>query len=185
MQNINTSTEASVLEHNHWDSARPSPAAPRTSRSSSSLSADSMLSPASGSNHSPTTSTGQRRRRKSHVEKDGEDLETLRPMSRKSGHDDRQHFTGVSKAYNPLDGSLQSSTVEGELSDGLEEGYTDDEEAGLTRSERKKRRRRKERGTSMDSRIVNDGRSSKDVRKLADINVLKRLAVNAVLIGLW
>ena len=188
MQDVNTSTEASVLEHNHWGSARPSPAHPRSSRSSSSLSADSLLSPASGSNHSPTTSTGQRRRRRSHVGHDEEDLQTSRPIvDGNSSHGGNRPVISITKAYDPHDGGLRTTTLaEGEISDGLEGEYTDDEEAGLTRGDRRSRRRRKKRETSIDGRIVEEvvGRS-KEEKKLADIDVLKRLAVNVLLIGLW
>lgn len=67
-----------------------------------------------------------------------------------------------------------------------DDDLNDDEETGLTarqRSERRRRRRRQRR--QLDARIAGVKASRKDGRKLADKNVIKKLLINALLIGLW
>jgi solute carrier family 35 protein C2 len=60
----------------------------------------------------------------------------------------------------------------------------DDEETGLTSSERKKRRMRRKKNTRLDQRIVRDGITAEE-KKEADQNVARRLAINGLFIGLW
>ncbi|KAL1999137.1 hypothetical protein VTN02DRAFT_4996 [Thermoascus thermophilus] len=67
-----------------------------------------------------------------------------------------------------------------------DDDLNDDEETGLTarqRSERRRRRRKQRR--RLDARIADVKASKKDGRRSADKNVVKRLLVNALLIGLW
>ena len=66
-----------------------------------------------------------------------------------------------------------------------EENVTNDEEVGLTKADRGRRRRRKRRHTSLDERVSGSPNISKKERKLADLSVLKSSAINALLIGLW
>ena len=66
-----------------------------------------------------------------------------------------------------------------------ESGLSDDEETGLTSKERHERRRRKKRRTQLDARIADDIKVTKEEGKLADMNVLKRLLVNTILLGSW
>ena len=61
----------------------------------------------------------------------------------------------------------------------------DDEEAGLDPEGKRQKRKRRARETSLDRRVAGDTLSLQDERKLADLAVLKRSAVNAVLIALW
>lgn len=66
-----------------------------------------------------------------------------------------------------------------------EGGATDDEETGLTGSHKRRRQAKKERNTLTDERVVPDPMVTKQEKKLADIDVLKKSAINAILIGLW
>ena len=73
-----------------------------------------------------------------------------------------------------------SSGEEGMVS---EYELTDDEESGLANPDKLRRKRRKP--THLHERVVGVGKPSENERKLADLNVLKNSAVNALLIGLW
>lgn len=65
------------------------------------------------------------------------------------------------------------------------EDHTDDEEAGLTKIEGRKRRRRRMTNAMMDGVALDVGGISLQEKKLADANVLWALLVNASFIGLW
>lgn len=62
---------------------------------------------------------------------------------------------------------------------------TDDEETGLTHTQRKKRRRRKRRSTQLDERIVSGEDKARVGGELARASIVREYAINAVLIGLW
>jgi hypothetical protein len=64
-----------------------------------------------------------------------------------------------------------------------EESGDDDEEAGLTG--RRERKRRRERNTRLDGRVVPDEGITKEERKEADMSVLKNMLLNGLLIALW
>ena len=65
------------------------------------------------------------------------------------------------------------------------EDSDDDEEAGLDPEGRRQKRETRARATSLDGRVSGEILTAKEERKLADMEVLKRLAVNAILIALW
>ncbi len=65
-----------------------------------------------------------------------------------------------------------------------DEDLHDDEETGLTRKDRQRKRRKRRHNTRLDQRIVRD-RISAEEKKEADQNVVRKLLVNALLIGLW
>ncbi|KAK3394375.1 triose-phosphate transporter family-domain-containing protein [Podospora didyma] len=65
-----------------------------------------------------------------------------------------------------------------------DEDLHDDEEAGLTGRDRRRKRRRRNHNTLLDQRIVREKISPPD-QKAADRSVLRKLLVNACLIGLW
>ncbi|TRX98687.1 hypothetical protein FHL15_000029 [Xylaria flabelliformis] len=65
-----------------------------------------------------------------------------------------------------------------------DEDLHDDEETGLTNKDKRRRRNKRRRNTRLDQRIVRDNLTDEE-RKQADQNVVRRLAVNAALIGLW
>lgn len=70
--------------------------------------------------------------------------------------------------------------------DDFEATYSDeDEEAGLDPEGRRQKRRRRNRDTSLDGRVAGDALTAQDERKLADLAVLRRSIVNALLIALW
>jgi solute carrier family 35 protein C2 len=65
-----------------------------------------------------------------------------------------------------------------------DETLHDDEEMGLTNTDRQRRRTKKRRNTQLDQRIARENISAEEKRE-ADQNVAKRLLINASLIGLW
>jgi solute carrier family 35 protein C2 len=65
-----------------------------------------------------------------------------------------------------------------------DEDLHDDEETGLTLKDKRRKRSKRRRNTRLDQRIVRDKLTDEE-RKQADQNVIRKLAVNAVLIGLW
>ena len=84
---------------------------------------------------------------------------------------------------------------EGEESDGRrvdqagedslsEEDLHDDEETGLTKHDKRRKTKKRRRNTLLDQRIVRDKITAEE-RKEADQNVVRKLVVNGILIGLW
>ncbi|KAK2778873.1 Triose-phosphate Transporter [Emmonsiellopsis sp. PD_33] len=99
------------------------------------------------------------------------------------GHDDARSSTHSQSR------SRRSSFAESEVLEmdflASDDDFNDDEETGLTAKERRQRwKQRKRQRRELDARIV-DGKISKDGKRLADAAVVKRLGLNAVLIGLW
>lgn len=66
-----------------------------------------------------------------------------------------------------------------------EDGLTDDEETGLTREDKRNRKRRKKKNTLLDQRIIGTGKISKQDGNSADKNVLRASLINALLIASW
>lgn len=66
-----------------------------------------------------------------------------------------------------------------------EDGLTDDEETGLTREDKRNRKRRKKKNTLLDQRIIGTGKVSKQDGNSADKNVLRASLINALLIASW
>jgi hypothetical protein len=77
--------------------------------------------------------------------------------------------------------SVATTTDDDDLTD---EDLHDDEEAGLTGRERRRKQRKRRRNQRLDQRVAGDVISPEEKRE-ADRNVIKRLVVNVVLIGLW
>lgn len=65
-----------------------------------------------------------------------------------------------------------------------DEDLHDDEETGLTKKDRKRKRAKKRRNTRLDNRIARS-KITDEERKEADQTVARNLAINCVLIGLW
>ncbi|KAI0915111.1 triose-phosphate transporter family-domain-containing protein [Ustulina deusta] len=65
-----------------------------------------------------------------------------------------------------------------------DEDLHDDEETGLTNKDKRRKQKKRRRNTRLDQRIARDNLTDEE-RKQADQNVIRRLAVNAALIGLW
>jgi solute carrier family 35 protein C2 len=96
--------------------------------------------------------------------------------------DDEGRGSGYNSASTSDDFRLDS------ISD--DDGLNDDEETGLTRNDKRRRETRRERNTLFDQRIVSEGSGggkglTAEEKKEADQHVVKRMGINAVLIGLW
>jgi len=77
--------------------------------------------------------------------------------------------------------------IEGEGADSSsvsDEDLHDDEEAGLTGKDKRRKKRRRARNTHLDQRIAPDTITAEE-RKEADRSVFRRLLINVTLIGLW
>jgi solute carrier family 35 protein C2 len=77
--------------------------------------------------------------------------------------------------------------IEGEDADSSslsDEDLHDDEEAGLTGKDKRRKKQRRDRNTQLDHRIA-PATITAEEKKEADRNVLKRLLVNITLILLW
>ena len=66
-----------------------------------------------------------------------------------------------------------------------EEGLNDDEETGLTEPERRRRKGKRRRDSLLDQRIVGRSNVTLEERKEANQHLLKKIAINGLLIGLW
>jgi solute carrier family 35, member C2 len=66
-----------------------------------------------------------------------------------------------------------------------EEGLNDDEETGLTEPERRRRKGKRRRNSPLDQRIVGHSNVTLEERNEANQHLLKRIAINGLLIGLW
>lgn len=84
-----------------------------------------------------------------------------------------------------MDRSFQSGGVDLELVDLPSEDDTDDEEAGLTRTDRRRRKRRRKQQMLLHERVAGDSTTATEGGARADVSVLRRLAINALLIGAW
>ncbi|KAI1386575.1 triose-phosphate transporter family-domain-containing protein [Hypoxylon trugodes] len=87
----------------------------------------------------------------------------------------------ISEEDQSRDASRSDDKSEGDLS---EEDLHDDEETGLTKKDRRRKQAKRRRNTRLDQRIARD-KITDEERKEADQNVVKKLVINAVLIGLW
>ena len=191
--------DAVVLEQNHWKSPAPSP-----SRIALPLQSSPSRSHRDGSTlHEATTggseriqhqgsdmdgiSKGHSRRRKSQNGFEKEAVISSRMPGWESG-DVREDYKHSITSQDTQDTSRRLSRSDnrklGADDSASEEEVTDDEEAGLTNVSRAKRRR-KERHAALDERVASDVKMSKKERKVADLSVLKKSAINALLIGLW
>ena len=100
-------------------------------------------------------------------------------------HDQKDRRTGPAGNELDTEQSARPTSEEVETDRFSDDELTDDEETGLTQQDKMKRTRRKSRKTSLDQRVAEDGYTAKSIRKLADLDVLKRSAINVLLIGLW
>ncbi|KAH6660594.1 triose-phosphate transporter family-domain-containing protein [Truncatella angustata] len=97
-----------------------------------------------------------------------------------------------------LDGKISEETFSGRGGEGAglrseesdadksfsDEDLQDDEETGLTKKDRKRRRAKKRRNQRLDNRIARKNISDEE-RREADQNVARKIAINCLLIGLW
>jgi solute carrier family 35 protein C2 len=83
-------------------------------------------------------------------------------------------------------GSVDGGSASEDLDSLLEEeGLNDDEETGLTEPERRRRKGKGRRSSLLDQRIVGHSNVTFGERKEAYQHLLKRIAINGLLIGLW
>lgn len=75
-------------------------------------------------------------------------------------------------------------STEDDGSDISDEDLHDDEEAGLTGGDRRRKQHKRHRNTQLDQRVIPDI-VTEDERKEADRTVLKDLLINGALIALW
>ncbi|KAI1399355.1 TPT-domain-containing protein [Hypoxylon fuscum] len=87
----------------------------------------------------------------------------------------------ISEEGHSRDVSRSDAKEEDSLS---EEDLHDDEETGLTKKDKRRKRAKRRRNTRLDQRIARD-KITDEERKEADQDVFRKLVINAVLIGLW
>ena len=105
-----------------------------------------------------------------------------------------RHDNGL-KSLKASDASVNSDDHDSELSvstsDDLEldplqpEVPQDDEEIGLTKSDRRDRKKRRRRAQDLDTRIVGTAQSHKASSSAADRNIYKVLFLNSLLVASW
>ncbi|KAB8303247.1 hypothetical protein EYC80_004691 [Monilinia laxa] len=127
--------------------------------------------------------SGHRRRRSSMM--NNLDTSSRAPRAKRSPRS--ATFGGDSKLGDRVsDDDSRSTSDDMELNNFSEEGdLQDDEETGLTAKSKAKRKKKKIRNQSMDHRIVGDNIVTKDEKKEADWNVVRKSLMNGVLISLW
>lgn len=173
----------------------PSPTSESSSAAlvSRATASDALAAPYSTSSHAediemdPINPTGHRRRRSS----------LMSPTNGvhangRAGHSRGQSVSSQFHSNEPKISEESQSTIKdkkGVMSnlapdDFSDEDLHDDEETGLTAKERRRRQKKKRRNTRLDQRVVEDSVTA-DERKEADQTVIRKLAVNGTLIGLW
>lgn len=137
----------------------------------------------------PINPTGHRRRRSSLMSPSA----SATPQQARNGH--TRGPSAVSGQFvmdEPKISEESEATIKGKdgVIRGLPHDYVsdedlhDDEETGLTAKERKRKQKKKKRNTMLDQRIARDNITAEE-KKEADQNVVRILAVNGTLIGLW
>ncbi|MCJ1399422.1 Triose-phosphate Transporter [Xylographa trunciseda] len=194
--------EAALLEENQWALSPPHPSTENARLSLSSLTSHGNLSLHDTDNLKRKNSTesdmtgdvNSRRRRKSSqdsIEKKEPGSSNITSLSRgsqqksiRAGEKDKSRMDFAShRDFSPHSSRSTSQDRKGERFS--EDGFTDDEETGLTKADQVKGRRRERNDTLLDECVAGDTGASKQERKLADWNVLKSSAINALLILSW
>ncbi|KAI0139770.1 triose-phosphate transporter family-domain-containing protein [Pestalotiopsis sp. NC0098] len=132
-------------------------------RRRSTLTSSAGAAPPMGPSHARGRSIGQNFRKSMDHGPDGKISEesALRP----SGEPSRKEESDDDKSYS-------------------DEDLHDDEETGLTKKDRKRKRAKRRRNTRLDNRIARQHISDEE-RREADQNVARKIAINCLLIGLW
>ncbi|KAK1837239.1 putative nucleotide-sugar transporter YMD8 [Podospora conica] len=132
-----------------------------------------------------------------HSDTEGDEIE-MEPIAPSGGGGQRQNSLGPatasgSRRRSPTSRSQRRSEDEREMvalsteddrSDISDEDLHDDEEAGLTGGDRRRKQHKRHRNTQLDHRVAPDV-VTEDERKEADRTVLKDLLINGALIALW
>lgn len=109
-----------------------------------------------------------------------------RKLSQGPGEGENRHLGYSSDDGHSSTFSTPSASEDVEMERMLsDEALTDDEEAGLTRTDKRKRKRRKTINTKLDERVAGSIGASTSRWSLADRNVIKASLVNALLIASW
>jgi solute carrier family 35 protein C2 len=99
---------------------------------------------------------------------------------------DSNHRRSPSGAEDGSESSSMTGSEDFEMDDiDSGHGFEDDEETGLTSSQRHQRTRRKRRNTQMDERIAPDVDMRKEEDRLTNRTVWTTILINTVLIALW
>jgi solute carrier family 35, member C2 len=126
------------------------------------------------------TPSGHRRRRSSLINSLDGDPHTYRV----DGMQDNLKWSDWSEddGRGSADGGSGSEDLDSLLE---EEGLNDDEETGLTEPERRRWKGKRRRNSLLDQRIVGHSNVTLEERNEANQHLLKRIAINGLLIGLW
>jgi solute carrier family 35 protein C2 len=125
--------------------------------------------------------TGHRRRRSSIKSTSTLNGGNGRPHLNRSASGRRQDEPKISEEAMGANIGETENKDEDTVSD---EDLHDDEETGLTRKERRRKKQKKKRNTRLDQRIIREKITAED-KKAADQDIMKKLLLNASLIGLW
>ncbi|KAL7627806.1 hypothetical protein AAE478_002001 [Parahypoxylon ruwenzoriense] len=173
LSNPSSASSATTSFKVDWslDAANPSPAN-AAARRSEGIEMDSIAPP------------GHRRRRSTLTAAPG-------PAQPSNSRSSRPRATSIKSPGDPeakISEESQSRNASGsddKDEDSLsEEDLHDDEETGLTKKDKRRKQAKRRRNTRLDQRIARD-KITDEERKEADQNVFRKIAVNAVLIGLW
>lgn len=131
----------------------------------------------------PQHQQGHRRRRSTHTS-------PVNP-NRAAGPEERRHMMADERGGGGGEDAQRRRIPDSDDDSGVsDEDLHDDEEAGLTRKHRIRKRDKRKRNTQLDQRIVRGGGGvggiiSEDEKREADKHVMRTLLVNGSLIGLW
>ncbi|KAG8164624.1 hypothetical protein KVR01_004899 [Diaporthe batatas] len=153
-----TSTHLSHPTDIEMDPITPNPAGHRRRRSS-------LMSPASSAQGQPS----------------GRGAHTRGPSVSGQFHTDEPKISEESQSTIKDKNGVIRHPANVDFSD---EDLHDDEETGLTTKERRRKQKKKRRNTLLDQRIARDNVTAEE-KKEADQTVVRKLAVNGTLIGLW
>jgi solute carrier family 35, member C2 len=153
-----TSTTLSHPTDIEMDPITPNPAGHRRRRSS-------LMSPASSAQGQPS----------------GRGSHTRGPSVSGQFHTDEPKISEESQSTIKDKNGVMRHTPSNDFSD---EDLHDDEETGLTTKERRRKQKKKRRNTLLDQRIARENVTAEE-KKEADQTVIRKLAVNGTLIGLW
>ncbi|KAK1999169.1 triose-phosphate transporter [Colletotrichum falcatum] len=126
----------------------------------------------------PLKGAGHRRRRSSLMQNAGSSNHQKAP-SRSQGN-----LSEEPKISEEDFGATPSASKDAGNDSFSDEDLHDDEEMGLTRKDKSRKKRKRKNNTRLDQRIVR-GEISAEEKKEADQNVMRRSAINVVLILLW
>lgn len=114
------------------------------------------------------------------------DSHTIRPRSHADVISDTSPYRNPREEDAASDGSDMTSSEDFELDDiASDDGLEDDEETGLTGTDRQKRRRKKRKNTHLDQRIVPGSDIQREEDRLANKTFWSAILLNALFIALW